>query len=282
MAQSQLIPPPSNAEAARLNEQHKQLIEAFGFHVHPTISLPHKEGCRVADVACGSGVFLTEIAAEHPSWQCDGFDITDKQFPSGESLAHFGGRVRFHVQDGAAELGYGSEYDGKFDLVTVRAMHAFVIGVHWPRVVKNAVALLKPGGYVQIEWDAQSPRVVQSKPGVSGTAMRLLNQGFNDFILTRGVKDIIPLRDLLSQNGITDLRSELWAMDETPGYRQNFTMTMIVDAPNAIMARVLQGDKYWSREKVEQLKAQAAEEMKQDGIWFRTEMWCYVGKKSED
>ena len=124
--------------------------------------------------------------------------------------------------------------------------------------------------------------MVQSKPGVSGTAMRLLNKGFNDFIQARGTKNITPLSDLLSQNGITDLQSELWAMDETPGYRQNFTKTMILDAPNAILARVMQGHDYWSREKVEELKTQAAEEMKQDGIWFRTEFWCYVGRKSVD
>ena len=109
--------------------------------------------------------------------------------------------------------------------------------------------------------------------------MRLLGQGFNDFIQARGIKNIAPLPDLLSKNGITDLRSELWAMDETPGYRHNFTRTMIMDAPNAILARAMQGAKYWSEEKVEELKAQAAEEIKQDGIWFRTEFWCYVGQK---
>ncbi|KAK1809953.1 hypothetical protein LTR12_015673 [Friedmanniomyces endolithicus] len=143
--------PRDTSETDRLNEQHKCLVGAFTFHIHPSIPVAKEEReFRVADVACGSGIWLTEIAIQYPHAQCDGFDISDKQFPSSSVLTRdFGTRVHFHAQDATAEGGYGKAFEGQFDIVAVRLLHISIAGAQWTRAVQNAVALLKPGGYLQ-------------------------------------------------------------------------------------------------------------------------------------
>jgi ubiquinone/menaquinone biosynthesis C-methylase UbiE len=66
-----------------LNEQHFRLEKSFGFLVHPAIPLDkNKSGIRIADIATGTGIWLTEAARGFPeSWQFDGFDISSAQFP---------------------------------------------------------------------------------------------------------------------------------------------------------------------------------------------------------
>ena len=36
---------------------------------------------KVADIACGTAIWLIDLAKEYPSAQLDGFDISDQQFP---------------------------------------------------------------------------------------------------------------------------------------------------------------------------------------------------------
>jgi len=122
----------------------------------------HLHGCvlqepvvALADVALlRSLVWLTELATKYPHAQCDGFDISDQQFPAASDLTrNFGDRVRFHAQDATTEGGYGKAFEGQFDLVAVRLLHISIAGAQWTRSVQNAVALLKPGGYLQwIDW----------------------------------------------------------------------------------------------------------------------------------
>ncbi|KAK5745446.1 hypothetical protein LTR17_001316 [Elasticomyces elasticus] len=48
--------PRNTSETSRLNEQHKFLVEAFGFHIHPRVPAAHDNSSfKVADIACGSG-----------------------------------------------------------------------------------------------------------------------------------------------------------------------------------------------------------------------------------
>ncbi|TKA74166.1 hypothetical protein B0A55_06582 [Friedmanniomyces simplex] len=275
--------PRDTSETARLNAQHKCLVGAFGFHIHPSIPVASEERkLRVADVACGSGIWLTEIATQYPHAQCDGFDISDKQFPAASDLqSSFGDRVHFHAQDATVEGGYGKDFAGHFDIVAVRLLHISIAGAQWTRAVQNAIALLKPGGYLQwIDWDPHSAHLVQSRPLVAHVAMDQLLGIFKQFLSTMDTGATARLPQEMREGGLMDVRSELFALDADPGWREHFLWTITTVMPDVLAKRAGlmpggAGDgKDWAR-----LKAVAQEEGKQEGLWVRTEIWCHVGKK---
>ncbi|EMC98031.1 hypothetical protein BAUCODRAFT_54869, partial [Baudoinia panamericana UAMH 10762] len=157
-----------------LNEQHDWLIDQLGFRIHPMIPVPNAEegALRIADIACGTGVWLLDLAKQYPQAQLDGFDIDAVGFPAtrGQEDHH---RVNFHLADALAESGFGSKFESKFDIVQIRLVYLALKGSEmWVRMASNAAALLKPGGYLQwIEEHAQDLKVVQRKPGVKRAAI---------------------------------------------------------------------------------------------------------------
>ncbi|KAK0886465.1 hypothetical protein LTR02_018110 [Friedmanniomyces endolithicus] len=275
--------PRDNAETIRLNEQHKCLVGAFGFHIHPSIPVAKEEhDFRVADIACGSGIWLTDIATQYPHAQCDGFDISDKQFPASSDLKRdFPDSLRFHVRDATAEGGYGKDFECQFDIVAVRLLHISIAGAQWTRAVQNAIALLKPGGYLQwIDWDPHSARLVQSRPMLEHTAIDQLLGLFKQFLGALDTGATARLPEEMREGGLVDVKSELFALDADAIWREYFLMTITTVMPDAVAKWVGQlptgaaNGKDWAK-----MKTTAQEEGKQEGLWVRTEMWCHAGKK---
>lgn len=256
---------------------------AFGFHVHPSIEIERDTAdLRVADIACGSGIWLKDIASQYPQAQCDGFDISDKQFPAIADLTRdFGDRVHYHTQDATAESGYGEEFNGKFDIVAVRLLHVAIAGAQWTRAVRNAAALLKPGGYLQwIDWIPQSARVVQSRPLIKTTATAELLEGLRQFLSPLDTGATARLPQEMRESGLADVRSELFATDVDQTWRQYFTWTVRSIVPD-LLVKMAKSGPYGSGDAKDwvNLKAEAEEEAEQEAMWVRTEMWCHVGRK---
>jgi SAM-dependent methyltransferase len=190
----------------RLNHQHEVLVNALGFIVHPSITVNDEPGFRIADVGCGSGAWIKDLAKQFKHVEFDGFDIAQRTLPLDEELNGFAGRMRFHVQNAVIKGGFGAEYDGKFDVVATRLMHISILGEDWERAVDNIFAMLKPGGYVQwIDWIAQTPKVVQSRPGGEITAMRRLLEGWHAFLQSRDNGATALLAQTLTKKGFEDV-----------------------------------------------------------------------------
>ncbi|KAK1807765.1 hypothetical protein LTR12_017887 [Friedmanniomyces endolithicus] len=228
--------PRDNAETIRLNEQHKCLVGAFGFHIHPSIPVAKEEhDFRVADIACGSGT----------------------------------------------EGGYGKDFECQLDIVAVRLLHISIAGAQWTRAVQNAIALLKPGGYLQwIDWDLHSARLVQSRPMLEHTAIDQLLGLFKQFLGALDTGATARLPEQMREGGLVDVKSELFALDADAIWREYFLMTITTVMPDAVAKRIGQlpagaaNGKDWAK-----MKTTAQEEGKQEGLWVRTEMWCHAGKK---
>ncbi|KAK5120474.1 hypothetical protein LTR85_006129 [Meristemomyces frigidus] len=191
-------------ETARLNEQHEYLTKAFGFLIYPSTSSDNPD-LRVADIACGSGVWLTDVAARFPFARCDGFDISGDQFPSSRQLEENGlaERVRFHVHNAADPTGVGAAFAGAFDVVAVRLMHIDILGAQSDQAVKNAVALLKPEGYLQwIDWDPLTAHLVQTTPLVPRSGKDELLTGFRAFLATRHTASTARLPQMMRSKGL--------------------------------------------------------------------------------
>jgi len=62
----------SHAASCRLNLQHYLRKAAIGYHAHP--SIPISSATIVADIAAGTGMWLVDLAQNHPKIQFEGFD----------------------------------------------------------------------------------------------------------------------------------------------------------------------------------------------------------------
>lgn len=82
--------------------------------------------------------------------------------------------------------GPGEEFQGVFNIVNVRIMHINLLGEQWDRAVRDTVAILVSGEYLQWQdWNCSTVRLVLSKPGTKHSATQELLDGFHDFIKTR-------------------------------------------------------------------------------------------------
>ncbi|KAL9118287.1 MAG: hypothetical protein Q9187_005171 [Circinaria calcarea] len=91
--------------------------------------------------------WLLELAREVPaSWTLEGFDISAAQYPAVEYLPS---NVSLKTLDVYAKT--SEDLIGRFDIVHIRAFTVVVRGEDTASLLKNVIAMLKPGGYLQ--WD---------------------------------------------------------------------------------------------------------------------------------
>ncbi|KAI1203573.1 S-adenosyl-L-methionine-dependent methyltransferase [Nemania serpens] len=155
----------------RINLQHYQWVELFGYHLHPQIPVNAASLC-VADVATGTGIWLTDLSTRLPATtQLDGLDISLKATPPAEWLPP---NVTFHLWD--IREAVPETFVEKWDVVHVRLLSFVLRDDEIPSVLQNLTRLIKPGGYLQwAEPDVASFRIEKTRPGNSTEALdRLL------------------------------------------------------------------------------------------------------------
>jgi SAM-dependent methyltransferase len=127
----------------RLNNQHEFIKAACDGHVllPPT---PKESILNVADIACGTGIWLQDVASElsiiptsnGQKRHFHGFDISDAQFP-----AKRGENMDFSIHDVLQP--FPREEQGKYDVVQVRLLLLALKEVDISTAVQNVVQLLR-------------------------------------------------------------------------------------------------------------------------------------------
>ena len=171
------------AAASRLNFQYYLWKESLKFNIHPSIRVP-LENARVADVATGTAIWLTDLAQEFPKAQLDGFDINLAQAPPKEWLPP---NVRLSTWDVFEDV---PEYMlGIYDIVHVRLLVLVVRDSNPRNVIRNLAKMLKPGGYIQWD-DLDYPGTHVRKsvaslctPGLDKLRKMVYSEGRNDWTL---------------------------------------------------------------------------------------------------
>lgn len=158
------------AEIERLNIQHRLLVRAAGCHLHPSINRKLPSEPKIAEVATGTGIFLTELSQQLPPQSIlDGYDISPEAFtPPGELPSN----VRLSILD--AKQPPPTELQGTYDVVLIRFINiALRTPDDWLAVAKHASSLLRPGGALQwIEANFQGLNVVLlTEPETKTTAI---------------------------------------------------------------------------------------------------------------
>jgi len=132
---------------SRLNYQHYLWHETLQYNLHPTLlsSLPPRP--RIADVACGTAIWLRSVASQLPQAQLDGYDLSLAQCPPTQRLPD---NIALREWDLFAEP-LAEEMLGAYDVVHIRLIFTIVANDDPGVVIRNLVKLLKPGGWLQ--WD---------------------------------------------------------------------------------------------------------------------------------
>ncbi|KAL2042789.1 hypothetical protein N7G274_004548 [Stereocaulon virgatum] len=135
--------------SARLALLHLMNHATTGYLLHPSIPLDHTKDLRIADVGCGTGLWLGTLGREMPSTaRLDGFDISDEQFPKGDP---YGENVSLSKLDVFQPI--PEHLRSKYDVIHLRYFMGVATDDSMQVAVDNLNAMLKPGGYLQ--WDEE-------------------------------------------------------------------------------------------------------------------------------
>lgn len=248
----------------------------IGYLLHPTIQLG--PNARVADIATGTGVVLTDLAASNPeTCHFDGFDISDAQYPPPAKLPS---NVKLHVTD--AKQPFSSEYHEQFDVVFIRYMNPAMMPQDWPVVARNVYALLKPGG--RLQWiDGDWSQVAHSSRhlplAVSNGAMQEVGE------LIGLVKDrfryfTLELASIFRDVGLTNVIHEVTSSDRIAETRPVWADIVIGPMMNMLMYTQSTKENGKSAEYAAKLRNDVMEEANAGIIYPRFDIHTFVGRKA--
>ncbi|KAK9772557.1 putative Methyltransferase domain-containing protein [Seiridium cardinale] len=172
--------------SARLHLQHLLFQNTLGgLILEPGIekSLPADQPLKVADLACGNGIWLSDLARHLESqgranFQLDGYDVNPINFPPAHLLPAY---LQFKELDVVAP--FPEELVGAYDVVHIRALVSIVPNDDPSHILNQALSLLKPGGWLQWEEARADSWTTQAPPGVSKTSTDIIVQ-----LLTAGAR----------------------------------------------------------------------------------------------
>ncbi|KAL7912263.1 S-adenosyl-L-methionine-dependent methyltransferase [Trichoderma velutinum] len=173
LAMAEPVPDPTpyifyrdHKSSIRLNYQHMLVKKLCNDQLlHPTVhqSIASRSPVRVADIATGTGLWLTELSDSLPAdSQLHGFDISSDQYPPDGWLPK---NVSLHEHD--AFKPFAPEFLGSFDVVNLRFFITLLNGENIRPLLDNLKTLLKPGGFLNwLDFDPRSAKAIAILPGM--------------------------------------------------------------------------------------------------------------------
>ncbi|KAJ8059161.1 hypothetical protein OCU04_012135 [Sclerotinia nivalis] len=199
----------STLGSSRLYVQHWLWQRLVGCLLHP--SIPIKENMKIADIACGTGIWLIDLAKElkesNTCVQLGGFDISAAQYPPSTLLPS---NVKLDILDIFESI--TEELIGQYDVIHISLL-CLVIRDGDPRsVLDNLLTLLKPGGYIQWkENDFSAIYCTSTSPDISTNDLNNLRKWVYEVPLKRfpNFQWIRQLSSIFQERGITILEDQL-------------------------------------------------------------------------
>ncbi|KAI1408555.1 hypothetical protein F5Y13DRAFT_204715 [Hypoxylon sp. FL1857] len=169
-----VVPARNFRTSARLHLQHMLFQNTLGYLLEPHVqdSIANaKSQIKVADLGCGNAIWLCDLESEllrlGVSYQLDGYDISSVNFPAAAFLPPSITLKKLDV------IGQPPPEDaiGTYDVVHVRAFASSILHSNVAPLLSTALALLKPGGWLQWEESRVDLFTVESRsPEISKMA----------------------------------------------------------------------------------------------------------------
>ncbi|KAJ6130526.1 hypothetical protein N7512_003306 [Penicillium capsulatum] len=198
--------------SARLHLQHFLIQNTLGYLLEPAIEksfVTSPQSLKVADLACGNGIWLTELHSHFTkhniSAQLDGFDINPVNFPD---AAYLPASVSLQQLDVLAKP-LPAHLIGVYDVVHIRAFVSVISASVLPTVLSIAWDLLKPGGFLQWEETRADRFIVEStSPQVSKLACESIVKVLQGGLQAKGIQNdwVDVLDTYINQFGFQDGR----------------------------------------------------------------------------
>lgn len=188
--------------SARLTHQHFLCTRLFGWLIHPAItaSWPSENpptSKYVADIACGNGIWATEVAGSRISTELQvvGFDIKDDLFPREEERLS---NVKFVLWNAFEPP--PKEYEATFDIVNLRLIFGAISNGDPRPILRNMLRLLKPGGYLQwLEYDFDHPVTIRDSPWCR------IGEMFTHVRATHSNQWVVQLDEICKEEGLEEV-----------------------------------------------------------------------------
>jgi SAM-dependent methyltransferase len=145
------INPGIGAEQMRLVQQDRMLTEAMGGLLAEQEDLEQVD--RILDLACGPGLWATEVARLYADREVVGVDRSPEMVTSGNIAARASSldNAVFAVMDITRPLEFGA---GAFDLINGRLLSSCLRQQEWAPLLAECRRVLTPGGILRLsEWE---------------------------------------------------------------------------------------------------------------------------------
>ncbi|KAI1262493.1 S-adenosyl-L-methionine-dependent methyltransferase [Xylariaceae sp. FL1019] len=252
----------------RINLQHYQWVQLFGYHLNPQIPTGNPN-LRIADVGTGTGIWLTDLSTRLPTTaKLEGLDISLEALPPLDLVPSNVSFRQFDIKKDIPE-----ELIGVYDVVHIRLFVFVLLDDEVPAAVRQLAKLLKPGGYLQWgELDVTSWRIETTNPNGKTEALSRLNDLLRKHD-TRLVPTWIPqLEKLLKDAGLHNVQVDKRNATGSLAFSMHeCTMMIGEDLSRANSSTAL------SRE-LQQVMSDVASETR-DGAWWAMTRWTVVANK---
>ncbi|KAF2271081.1 hypothetical protein CC78DRAFT_506612 [Lojkania enalia] len=263
-------------EQQRLTKQHHVWTKAIGYLLHPSIASALPEDARIADIGTGTGIWMTEMAKISPStYQFDGYDISDAQFPPKDALAS-----NISLNFGDFKKPIPQELQGKYDLINIRLIVISMgVGV-WESTLRNVLTLLKPAGAIQwIEGDFFAARGFRGSSSTS-SAGHYLTKGqlkLNGTLKGRFGYNFPDFTPMFIEAGLQKVEEDVISTDRLPEQRSDFTeigIGAVFSGLKNLASTKIEG--YWTEDEVKVNREKAIEDM-ESGAYLRWDLHVTIG-----
>ena len=199
-----------------------------------TLQFNPKDGV-IADVACGTAIWLLHVARELPDAHLEGFDIDLTRGPSKKSLPSNVSLREWNIFDDVP-----SDVVGKYEYVHVRLLILVIENSDTSKIIANLLKLLKPGGYLQSdELDDVNIIVKRDDPAMETPALNgLLNLCRSDGRYDWSIK----LDEALTKGGFRDAKLEKYGDSKEIARAFNDQHMLTMEEFATTMAKVGQTD----------------------------------------
>lgn len=172
---------------------------------------------RVLDVGCGTGGWVIEAAQTYPEVALVGIDVNRRMIDYAHAQAaaqHIEDRIEFHVMDALGILDFP---DASFDLVNLRFALSFVRIWDWPRLLRESLRILRPGGILRLT-DEEVIHQSTSPAAMQFCEMLLCALYRAGHLFTQESKGLTAhLAPLLSQHGYEQVQTRAYALQYRAG-----------------------------------------------------------------
>ena len=266
-----VLDPESATEQVRILHQDRMVTRCMGgplSELEPSIIGKMR---RILDLACGPGAWVLDMAYEYPQAEVTGVDISRRMVEYGQALAreqHLH-NATFQVMNVLEPLGFP---DNSLDLVNGRAMFGFMSRADWPRLLKECMRILKPGGILrltEIEFGISNGPATEKLAGLFLRALSLTGRSFSPD--GRHLSITPMLRPLMREAGFEHMRSVPHMLDASFGSEDHGPQVQNHALANRGLQRFLTRLGLIDDEEFENLYQQSLNEMHAEdfcSIWY--------------